>query len=101
MLLVKKHNIEHRLTLPYHPWTIGQVERMNRTIKDATVKKYHYETHDKLKQHLQCFIDAYNFAKRLKALKGLTVFDYINKCWLNEPDRFKHDPRHTFPVTYN
>src|SRR6516164_358259 len=24
----------------------GQVERMNRTIKDATVKRYFYETHD-------------------------------------------------------
>ena len=36
-----KNNIEHRLTLPYHPWTKGQVERMNRTIKEATVKKYY------------------------------------------------------------
>src|ERR1700735_2939405 len=24
----------------------GQVERMNRTIKDATVKRYFYDTHD-------------------------------------------------------
>ena len=30
-------DIEHRLTKPRHPWTNGQVERMNRTIKDATV----------------------------------------------------------------
>src|SRR5215204_4178093 len=28
-------DIEHRLTKPRHPWTNGQVERMNRTIKDA------------------------------------------------------------------
>ena len=27
----------------------GQVERMNRTIKDATVKRYFYETHDQLR----------------------------------------------------
>ena len=32
-----KHSIEHRLTKPNHPWTNGQVERMNRTLKDATV----------------------------------------------------------------
>ena len=31
--------VEHRLTKPRRPWTNGQVERMNRTIKDATVKR--------------------------------------------------------------
>lgn len=30
------NGIEHRLTKPYRPWTNGQAERMNRTIKDAT-----------------------------------------------------------------
>ncbi len=42
--------IEHRLTKPKHPWTNGQVERMNRTIKDATVKRYHYDTHEQFEQ---------------------------------------------------
>lgn len=32
------NKIEHRLTKPYHPSTKGQAERMNRTIKDATVR---------------------------------------------------------------
>ena len=35
-------------------------ERMNRTLKDATVKRYHYETHDQLKRHLHTFLMAYN-----------------------------------------
>ena len=39
---------------------------MNRTIKDATVKRYFYETHDQLRTHLRDFADAYNFAKRSK-----------------------------------
>ena len=94
------HNIKHQLTLPYHPWTNGQVKRMNRTIKEATVKKYYYQTHDKLKEHLQRFIEAYNYANQLKALNGLTVFDYINKCWLNEPQRFKHNPLHMLTNPY-
>jgi transposase InsO family protein len=38
-------DLDHRLTKPAHPWTSGQVERMNRTIKDATVRRYHYDGH--------------------------------------------------------
>ncbi len=34
----RENGIEHRFTKINHPWTNGQVERMNRTIKDATVK---------------------------------------------------------------
>ena len=36
----EENGTEHRLTKVNHPWTNGQVERMNRTIKDATVKRY-------------------------------------------------------------
>ncbi len=56
--------IDHRLTKPRHPWTNGQVERMNRTLKEATVKRHYYETHDQLRSHLADFISAYNFARR-------------------------------------
>jgi transposase InsO family protein len=62
-LLCRRHRIEHRLTKPYHPWTSGQAERMNRTIKDATVKAFHYETLDELRHHVIAFVRAYNFAK--------------------------------------
>jgi hypothetical protein len=31
----QENGIEHRLTKFKHPWTNGQVERMNRTIKEA------------------------------------------------------------------
>jgi transposase InsO family protein len=34
----RHHGIEQRLTKPNHPWTNGQVERMNRTLKEATVQ---------------------------------------------------------------
>lgn len=89
-----EHGIEHRLTQVNHPWTNGQVERMNRTIKDATVKRYHYDTHDELRSHLQLFVDAYNHARRLKTLRGLTPHEFICQAWAKEPDRFRRDPSH-------
>ena len=94
--ICKNHHIDHRLTQVCHPWTNGQVERMNRTIKEATVKRYHYQSHDQLKTHLQTFLMAYNFARRLKTLKGLTPYEYVCKIWTNEPERFKINPaQHT------
>jgi transposase InsO family protein len=47
-LACAQNSIDHRLTKPWHPWTNGQVERMNRTLKDATVRRYYYDTHDQL-----------------------------------------------------
>jgi len=95
-----EHGIEHRLTKVNHPWTNGQVERMNRTIKDATVKRSHYETHDQLREHLQIFVDAYNHARRLKTLRGLTPAEFIHQTWTREPKRFRIDPLHLTPGPY-
>src|SRR5450631_976933 len=95
--ICRANGIEHRLTKPNHPWTNGQVERMNRTLKEATVKRYYYETHDQLRSHLADFVIAYNFARRLKTLNGLTPYEFICKCWTSEPKRFKLDPRHQMP----
>jgi len=96
-LACAKHDVEHRLTKPKHPWTNGQVERMNRTIKDATVKRYHYDSHDQLRQHLGDFVAAYNFGRRLKTLRGLTPYEAICKAWQTEPGRFTSNPHHQVP----
>jgi hypothetical protein len=90
----REHEIEHRLTKVKHPWTNGQVERMNPTIKEATVKRFHYDDHNQLRIHLADFIVAYNFARRLKTLGGLTPYEYICKIWTSEPDRFILNPIH-------
>ena len=93
----RENGIEHRFTKINHPWTNGQVERMNRTIKDATVRRYHYDSHDQLRQHLDDFISAYNFGRRLKTLKGLTPYEFVCKIWTTEPKRFTLNPIHQMP----
>ena len=95
-----EHDIEHRLTKVNHLWTNGQVERMNRTIKDATVKRYHNDTHDRLRAHLQIFVDAYNYARQLTTLRGLTPAEFIHQTWTKESQRFKVDLYHLIPGPY-
>ena len=92
-----EHGIEHRLTKVNHPWTNGQVERMNHTIKEATVKRFHYDSHEQFQRHLDDFVAAYNFARRLKRLRGLTPYEFICKTWAAEPERFTANPHHQIP----
>ena len=96
-LACARNDIDHRLTKPKHPWTNGQVERMNRTIKEATVQRFYYESHQQLRQHLADFVAAYNFGRRLKTVKGLTPFEYICKSWTSQPKRFILNPLQQMP----
>ena len=93
-LLCKKHAIKHKLTKFRHPWTNGQVERINRTIKDATTKTYHYDSINQFEKHLQEFILVYNFAKRLKSLKFKTPFEFLAEKFKNNPTLFYQNPDH-------
>ena len=75
--ICREYGVEHRLTKPAHPWTNGRVERLNRTIKEATVQRYHSQSTDELNEHLQAFLLDYNHAKRLKKLRGLTPHEFV------------------------
>ena len=74
---------------------------MKRPIKEATVPRYDYATHNQLRRHLADFVAAYNFARRLKTLKGLTPYEFIGKRWTLEPERFRLDPLHQMPGRNN
>lgn len=65
--------------------------------QEATVKRFHYDSHNQLRIHLGDFMAAYNFARRLKTLGGLTPYEYICKIWTSEPDRFILNPIHQMP----
>jgi transposase InsO family protein len=91
--ICREHGVEHRLTKPNHPWTNGQVERMNRTLKEATVRRYHYQTHGPLKGPPR------RFPLRLQLREATQDptrphAERICKAWADEPDRFRYDPTH-------
>jgi hypothetical protein len=73
---------------------------MNRPLGDATVERHHYDSHDRLRTHLQPFVDACSQARRLETLKGLTPCEVICRVWTKEPDRFRRDPSHHIPGSY-
>ncbi|KUM23159.1 integrase [Mesorhizobium loti] len=80
-----RNDIEHRTT------------KARRTIKDATVERFYYESHDQLRSHLSDFVAAYNFARRLKTLKGHTPYELICKAWATQPERFRLNPLQQMP----
>lgn len=96
----RQHGIVHKMTRPYHPWTNGQAERMHRTIKDATVRMFHYETAADLEAHITAFVTAYNFAKHLKALRWRTPYQAICDAWRTDRSNFTCNPHHLIPGPY-
>lgn len=70
---------------------------MNRTIKEATVRRYHDDSHDQLRRHLGDFVNAYNFGRRRKTLRGFTPYEFICTAWASEPERFTLNPNHKTP----
>ena len=92
--ICREYGVEYRLIKPAHPWTNGQVERMNYTIKKAIVKRFHYQSTQELNEHLQAFLLAYNHTKRLKTLHGLTPHEFVCAQWQKNPTIFIRDPTH-------
>src|SRR3546814_3477351 len=67
---------------------------MVRTIKEATVKSFHYTSINELRRHVRDWLVAYNFAKQLKALRFKTPYEAIEELWKSKPDIFNMEPHH-------
>ena len=77
---------------PLTPGTNGRAERMNRTINDATVRRCYGDTHTQLRADLRLWLDAYDYARRLETLRGLTSYEFVCRSWAEQPVRFTRDP---------
>ena len=88
------NGIKHKLTKFRHPWTNGQVEIFNKKIKAYTTKKYYYETVKQLKDHMMAFLLAYNYQKKLKALKYISPYDKLLQIFETNEQLFKVNLNH-------
>ena len=50
-----------------------------RNHQESRRKRFHYDDHRKFEAHLANFINACNYGRRLKTLKGFTPYGYICK----------------------
>ncbi|MBL0687111.1 MAG: hypothetical protein JJV95_04205 [Sulfurospirillum sp.] len=66
----------------------------HRTIKEATVKIYFYETLKELKEHLMLWLLMYSFEKKLKSLEYKSPYDIIIKEFDVKPSNFYINPTH-------
>ena len=67
---------------------------MVRTIKEATVKSFHYASITDLRRHVRGWLLAYNYAKQLKALRFKTPFEAIRQLSEKKPEIFTQTPSH-------
>ena len=91
-IICEENGIKHKLTKFRHPWTNGQVEVFNRTIKKYTTKTYHYDTVEQLKQHIMAFLLVYNFQRPLRALKHISPYAKILQTFNSNPECFRFNP---------
>ncbi len=70
---------------------------MNRTLKEATVKRFYYETRDQLRSHLADFVTASTSPSGSRPSKDSPPTNTSASCGQKEPQRFTRDPLHQMP----
>ena len=95
-VICAKNDIDHRLTKPGTPQTNGMVERVNRTIKDNTIKKQSFENIEQINIDLMKFLVYYNLYRRHGGLRReLNVkapYNAVEKWHEIKPEIFNQNP---------
>lgn len=91
---VEQSGAEYRHTKFYSPWTNGLVERMNQTIKKATIRQYRYEGHEDMSKAILNFVMMYNLYRKHNMLNRKTPYQVMCEWYLKKPKIFKKKPSH-------
>ena len=73
---------------------------MVRSLKEATVRSFQYETRADLEAHLKAYVAAHNLGRHLKSLRWRTPFQATCDAWPKDPSVFKADPHHLIAGPY-
>ena len=79
-LVCEAHGISHRHTAPYTPQTNGLVERLNATVKWATLKIHTYSTKEEMNTDLLSFMIIYILERK----HGSIVSEYRGKSYTKD-----------------
>jgi hypothetical protein len=90
----QEDGIEYRLTKIKHLWTPGRAHELHDQGSDRPTLP---SRHDQLEAHLADFINAYNYARRLKTLKGLMITNTSANAGLHSRSDFKLNPLQKMP----
>ena len=67
---------------------------MNRIIKEATVQRYHYDSHSQLGRMSTISSQPTTSPAASRRSKRLTPYEFICKAWQTQPVRFTINPLH-------
>lgn len=94
--ICESNNIDHRLTKPMTPKTNGMVERVNGTIKRATILRVTYNDKLEMNMDLKKYLIFYMLYRRhggvRRELKVKTPFNAIEKWYELKPEIFNMNP---------
>lgn len=90
--LCKALGIEHRLIQPYTPQTNGAVERLVRTVKQATVKKTNYDSPKDMVAALHTWMNTYNQHRKHGGIQRKTPLEQAQRWYKERPELFTRNP---------
>jgi hypothetical protein len=76
----------HQAKLPLDEWSGRANEQDHQGRHGQTLP---LRRQDQLHADLRNFVDAYNFARKLKTLNGLTPYEFICKSWTSDPKKIQ------------